>query len=80
MKKIEDIEKGVIQVISESLNLDTEEITRESSFNDADVDSLERLEILIDLEERFDIKIPDEDAEKIQTVGEAIKYIEEHKN
>jgi len=72
---IEDIEKGVIQVISESLRLDAEEITRESSFNDADVDSLGRIEILIDLEEEFDVKIPDEEAEKFQTVKDAIEYI-----
>lgn len=75
---IEDIEKRVIEVISESLRLNAEEITRESSFNDADVDSLGRIEILIDLEEEFeefDVKIPDEEAEKFQTVKDAIEYI-----
>lgn len=72
---IEDIEKRVIEVISESLRLDAEEITRESSFNDVDADSLARIEILIDLEGEFDVKIPDEEAEKFQTVEDAIEYI-----
>lgn len=73
---IEDIEKEVIKVISESLNLDIQKITRESSFNDFDLDSLSRMEILIDLEDKFDIKIPDGEAEKFQSVKDVIEYIE----
>jgi len=74
---IEDIEKKVIEIISESLGLDPEEeITKESSFNDMDVESLERVGILMDLEEEFDMEIPDEEAEKFQTVEDVIKYVE----
>ena len=72
---IENIEKEVIKAISESLRIGAEEITRESSLNEGNVDSLNRIEILMDLEEGFDIEIPDEEAEKFQTVEDVVEYI-----
>ncbi len=54
-------------------------VTLESSFvNDLGADSLDIVEIVMELEDEFDVSIPDEDAEKIQTVGDAVKYIKEH--
>jgi len=77
MKKIsiEDIERKVIEAVSESLSIGAEEITIESSLNETDMDSLSRIELLMELEEGFDIKISDEEAEKFQTVRDVIKYI-----
>jgi acyl carrier protein len=56
-----------------------EKVTEETSFiNDLGADSLDTVELVMEFEDEFDLNIPDEDAEKIQTVGDAIKYIEEH--
>jgi len=56
-----------------------DKITLETSFvNDLGADSLDVVELLMEFEEKFDLSIPDEDAEKIQTIGDAVKYIEEH--
>lgn len=66
-------------IISEQLGVDEGEITMESSFiEDLGADSLDIVELVMALEEEFDIVIPDEDAEKIRTVGEAVNYIKEH--
>ena len=72
---IEDIQKAVIEVISESLGLGVEEITKESSLNELNIDSLSLIGILIDIEDKFEIEIPDEEAEKFQTVEDVIEYI-----
>ena len=57
-----------------------EQIAKETSFiNDLGADSLDTVELIMEFEDAFDMNIPDEDAEKIRTVGDAIKYIEEHK-
>ena len=70
-----DIEK-VKKVIAEQLGVDSSEITSESHFtNDLGADSLDSVELIMALEEEYGIEIPDEDAEKIQTVGDVIKYI-----
>lgn len=67
-------------LISEQLGIDEADITMESSFiEDLGADSLDIVELVMALEEEFDIVIPDEDAEKIRTVGEAVNYIKEHK-
>ncbi|MFZ5634906.1 MAG: acyl carrier protein [Bacillota bacterium] len=66
-------------IISEQLGIDESDITMESSFiEDLGADSLDIVELVMALEEEFDIVIPDEDAEKIRTVGEAVNYIKEH--
>jgi len=59
--------------------VDKAQITRETSFvNDLGADSLDTVELVMEFEDEFDISIPDEDAEKIQTVGQAIDYVEAH--
>ncbi len=80
MSQDEDIEQKVIRIISEQLGIDKEKIKTETSFvNDLAADSLDIVELVMRFEEAFDISIPDEDAEKIRTVGEAIEYIRTHK-
>jgi len=73
---IQAIEKRVIEIISEQMGADKAEITRETSFiNDLNADSLDTVELVMEFEDEFDMSIPDEEAEKIQTVGAAIDYI-----
>ncbi|MCS6985215.1 MAG: acyl carrier protein [Leptospiraceae bacterium] len=68
----------VKKIIAEQLGVDEAEITNESHFiDDLGADSLDTVELVMALEEEFGIEIPDEDAEKIQTVGDVAKYIEE---
>tara|TARA_B100000315_G_scaffold250468_1_gene283345 strand:- start:767 stop:1012 length:246 start_codon:yes stop_codon:yes gene_type:complete len=71
------VDEKVKDIISEQLGVKKEEIKPESSFiDDLGADSLDTVEVVMALEEEFGIEIPDEDAEKITTVGEAAKYIE----
>lgn len=73
------VEERVIQIVSEQMMHAKDQITRETSFvNDLGADSLDQVELVMELEEEFNITIPDEEAERIQTVGQAISYIEEH--
>lgn len=73
---IEAIESKVIEIVSEQMGVDKAEITRETSFiNDLNADSLDTVELVMEFEDEFDTSIPDEEAEKIQTVGAAIDYI-----
>ena len=75
----EDIESKVKAIVAEQLGVDQAEITRETSFvNDLNADSLDTVELVMEFEDEFDMSIPDEQAEKIQTVGQAIEFIEEH--
>ena len=68
----------ITEIIVEQLGVKPEEVTPEASFvDDLGADSLDTVELVMALEEEFGIEIPDEDAEKITTVGDAIKYIEE---
>ena len=72
----QEIEKKVIDIISEQMGADKSEITRDTSFiNDLNADSLDTVELVMEFEDEFDMSIPDEEAEKIQTVGAAIDYI-----
>ena len=74
-----DIKEKVIQIVAEQMGVDKSQVTEETSFiNDLGADSLDTVELVMEFEDEFDLNIPDEDAEKIQTVGEAIKYVEEH--
>ena len=67
----------VIEIVSEQLGVDKDKVTQETSFvNDLGADSLDTVELVMELEEEFDINIPDDAAEKIQTVGQAIEFIE----
>jgi acyl carrier protein len=73
---VQEIENKVIEIISEQMGVDKSEITRETSFiNDLNADSLDTVELVMEFEDEFDMSIPDEEAEKIQTVGAAIDYI-----
>lgn len=68
----------VKSIIAEQLGVKAEEVTPQASFiDDLGADSLDTVELVMALEEEFGIEIPDEDAEKMSTVGDAIKYIEE---
>ena len=72
------VQEKITEIIVEQLGVKAEEVTPEASFvDDLGADSLDTVELVMALEEEFGIEIPDEDAEKIQTVGDAIKYIEE---
>ncbi|MCX5654235.1 MAG: acyl carrier protein [Planctomycetota bacterium] len=73
------IEERVVEIVAEQMGVDKTQITRETSFvNDLGADSLDTVELVMEFEDEFDISIPDEDAEKIQTVGQAIDYVEAH--
>jgi acyl carrier protein len=73
-----DTVNKVKSIIAEQLGVKSEEVTPEASFvEDLGADSLDTVELVMALEEEFSIEIPDEDAEKMTTVGEAVKYIEE---
>ncbi len=77
MSEIFDKVKGII---AERLSVDESKIAEGSSFiEDLGADSLDTVELIMQLEEAFNIQIPDEDAEKISTVGDAVKYIESHR-
>ncbi len=71
-----EIEEKVKKIICEQLNVNEEDVVPEASFvDDLGADSLDQVELIMAMEEEFDISIPDEDAEKIRTVQDAINYI-----
>lgn len=71
------VEERVIEIISEQMGVSKDQVTRETSFiNDLNADSLDTVELVMEFEEEFEIAIPDEAAEKIQTVGQAVDHIE----
>ena len=75
-----DIEQKVKDIIINELGVDAEKVTPEASFvEDLGADSLDTVELVMALEEEFEIEIPDEDAEKITTVHQAIDYINERR-
>lgn len=74
-----EIEEKVMQIVSEQMSVDKGEISQATSFvNDLNADSLDTVELVMELEDEFDLTIPDEEAEKLKTVGEAINYIKKH--
>jgi acyl carrier protein len=77
---MDEIETKVIEIVSEQMGVDKAQITRETHFiNDLNADSLDTVELVMEFEDEFELSIPDEEAEKIQTVGQAIDYIREHR-
>lgn len=71
------VEERVVNIVAEQLGVDKDKIKLDSNFvNDLGADSLDTVELVMELEEEFDINIPDDAAEKIQTVGEAIRHID----
>lgn len=74
-----DIATRVKSIIVDKLGVDENEVTPNASFtNDLGADSLDTVELIMEFEKEFNLSIPDEEAEKISTVGDAIKYIEQH--
>ena len=75
------VEEKVIEIIIDQLGVDTKQVNPEASFiDDLGADSLDTVELVMALEEEFDIEIPDEDAEKIATVQNAVNYIKDQTN
>jgi len=76
----EEVVKTVKDIIVEKLGVNLSEVTEEASFvDDLGADSLDTVELVMDFEEKFSLEIPDEDAEKIRTVKDAVDYIENKK-
>ena len=72
------VQERVVGIVAEQLGVEKEKITQETSFvNDLGADSLDTVELVMELEEEFEVDIPDDAAEKIQTVGQAIDFIEQ---
>jgi acyl carrier protein len=72
----DEIKESVIQIVCDQMGVSRDKVTLETSFvNDLGADSLDTVELVMEFEDEFELTIPDEDAEKIQTVGDAIKYI-----
>ena len=75
-----EIQSKVTSIIVEKLGVSADEVTPEASFTEQlGADSLDTVELIMEFEKEFGLPIPDEDAEKIKTVGEAVEYIESHK-
>ena len=78
---VENVQERVKNIIVEQLGVEADQVKPEAQFvNDLGADSLDTVELIMALEEEFDIEIPDEKAENIKTVGEAIDYIEQNAN
>jgi len=74
-----EIEQKVIDIVAEQMGVDKGEISMETHFiNDLNADSLDTVELVMEFEDEFETSIPDEEAEKIQTVGQAVDYIVAH--
>lgn len=74
-----EVFEKVKAIVVEQLGVDENLVTPETSFEELDADSLDIVELIMALEEAFDLDIPDEEAEKIKTVGDAVSYIKENK-
>jgi acyl carrier protein len=75
----DEVFERIKEVLSERLSVEESDINEEANFQeDLDADSLDLVEMIMELEDQFGIKIPDEDAQKIQTVGQAVDYVTSH--
>ncbi|OEV02612.1 acyl carrier protein [Streptomyces oceani] len=75
----EEIITGLAEIVNEIAGIPTEDVKEEKSFtDDLDVDSLSMVEVVVAAEERFNVKIPDDDVKNLQTVGDAAKYVLDH--
>ena len=74
---MQDIQKKISAILIDKLGIPDSEITPDASFvRDLGIDSLDYAELVMEFEQTFDIKIPDDDAEKMQTIGQAVNYIQ----
>jgi len=74
---VAEIEEKVVQIVSKQMSVDKGEVSRKTSFvDDLNADSLDTVELVMELEDEFDLTIPDEEAEKIVSVGDAVSYLE----
>ncbi len=81
MSENESIDDKVVDIVCKQLDVEKEKINPETSFiNDLSADSLDIVELVMEFEEEFKIDIPEEQADKIRTVGDAVAYIKEHKS
>ena len=81
MPSTQEIQDKIIEIVCKQLGVDKSKVSPETSFvNDLGADSLDTVELVMEMEDAFGTSIPDEEAEKIQTVGDAIKYIESIQN
>ncbi len=79
MKSLEETQQQVTEIICEQLSVEESQVTPEASFQESlNADSLDIVELIMGFEERFDIEIPDDEAERIRTVGDAVNYIFEN--
>lgn len=77
----EEIFNKIADMIADRFDIDRDKITKDLNFNnDLDADSIDFVEFVMDLEDTFGSEIPDDEAEKLQTVGEAVAYIKQHQN
>lgn len=74
---MQDVQKKITAILIDKLGIPESEVTTDASFvRDLGIDSLDYAELVMEFEQTFDIKIPDDDAEKMQTIGEAVSYIQ----
>jgi len=77
MASTEEIRTGLAEIVNDVAGVSTEDVTLDKSFTDAlDVDSLSMVEVVVEAEERFGVKIPDDQVKNLKTVGDAVAYIE----
>jgi len=77
MPTTQEIQDKIIEIVCKQLGVDKAKVTTTTSFvNDLGADSLDTVELIMEMEDAFGVSIPDEDAEKIQTIGDAVKYVE----
>ena len=75
-----EIQEKVYQIVSEQMGIDKSELARDTSFvDDLNADSLDTVELVMEFEDEFEMSIPDEEAEKIRTIGQTVDYIVEHR-
>ncbi|HUN80255.1 MAG TPA: acyl carrier protein [Phycisphaerae bacterium] len=76
---MDEVKDKVIKIVSEQMGVEKSEISMETHFvNDLNADSLDTVELVMEFEDEFELSIPDEEAEKIQTIGAAVEYIMKH--